>query len=129
MVDLLNVTGTNLGGNSTILMLLYLSWSSVATYGNHLAENRILLQQIWATFLNVEQLIKEHKIQVDSEIREVRKKSHMGRNRTRRVMPTTETWNHSSYKQSDLSGLDLPWLATELYLSCVTDSARIVTSA
>ncbi|KAL8822492.1 MAG: hypothetical protein Q9191_006772 [Dirinaria sp. TL-2023a] len=60
--------GTNLGGSSTILMLLYLSWSSD---GNRNVENRMILQHIQTTFLNLEELIKEHKIQVDSETREL----------------------------------------------------------
>ena len=54
-------------------MLLYLSWSRGAAYGNHLAVNETILQHVRATFLNLEELIEDHKLQVDSDALEVRK--------------------------------------------------------
>lgn len=66
-------TGTNLGGNSTTLMLLYLEWSSDAVRRKQFAEIKMILQSIQATFLNLEELIKDHKLQVDGETLEVRK--------------------------------------------------------
>ena len=65
--------GTNLGGNSTILMLLYLRWSHTNAYNNRSSESRLILQRVQATFVHLIQLIKDHKLQVDSEILEVRK--------------------------------------------------------
>jgi len=54
-------------------MLLYLEWSSDAVRGKQYAESKIILQSIQATFLNLEELIKDHKLQVDRETLEVRK--------------------------------------------------------
>ncbi len=56
-----------------MLMLLHLTLSSDAARGNQFAESKIILQQIQATFLNLEELIKDHKLQVDGEALEVRK--------------------------------------------------------
>lgn len=66
-------TGTNLGGNSTTLMLLYLTWISDAARGNQFVGSKTILHQIQATFLNIAELIKDHKLQVDGETLEVRK--------------------------------------------------------
>ena len=52
-------------------MMLYLSWSKKAANGNRFTRNKIL-QYAHTTFVNVEELIKEHKVQVDSEIFKVR---------------------------------------------------------
>jgi len=54
-------------------MLLYLEWSSDAVRRKQFAESKMILQSIQATFLNLEELIKDHKLQVDGETLEVRK--------------------------------------------------------
>lgn len=52
-------------------MLLYLSWSCQAANDSHLTNN-LVLQNVHTTFVNVEELIKDHKIHVDSETFKVR---------------------------------------------------------
>lgn len=54
-----------------MLMLLHLTLSSDTVRGNRFAESMIILQQIQATFLNLEELIKDHKLRVNGETLEV----------------------------------------------------------
>ena len=47
-------------------MLLYLSWSYEEANGSRLTNNTIL-QHVYTALVGVEELIKDHKLQVDSE--------------------------------------------------------------
>ena len=104
--------GTNLGGNSTILMLLYLWWSHTNAYNNRFSESRMILQQVQATFVHLMELIKDHKLQVDSEVPEVRKLDIRSKDIW---LDTTRTnmGTHSSSKRSNPSQLDLLRQATQ----------------
>lgn len=56
-----------------MLTLLHLTLSSNTVRGSQFAESKIILQQVQATFLNLEEIIKDHKLRVDGETLEVRK--------------------------------------------------------
>ena len=71
MLTTYSVLGTNLGGNSTLLMLLYLSWSIDLKKNSHLGNNTVL-HHVHTTFVNLVELIKDHKLQIDSESHAVR---------------------------------------------------------
>ena len=54
-------------------MLLYLFWSVNFAKHEYYGPSTTILKYIQATFLNVEELIKDHNIQVDGEVRRVRR--------------------------------------------------------
>ena len=72
-----SVIGTNLGGNSTLLMLLYLSWSIEVKKSGHVGNNTVL-HHVHTTFVNLMELIKDHKLQIDSESHAVRLTCELG---------------------------------------------------
>lgn len=85
-------------------MLLYLSWSSDAANDSRVAKSSVL-QHVHATFLNVEELIKDHKLQVDSENFKV-KYTIYAKAQQECYLKKTETRNRSFSRQSRLSVLD-----------------------